>query len=279
MSTFLVTGAAGTLGSLVCRKLMQQGHYVRAMDINECALAGMNFNPEKFTKIYGDISDYRRCYKALKGVDVLIHAAALKNISVTETNSEDVIRVNVNGTQNLASAAIERGVKHAIFISSDKAVEPTTLYGSSKQVGEHIWKSASRIQNKTQFTIIRSGNFWESNGNFMEIWKQQKEKGLPITITDMDMWRHFINAEEVADLVLDLNGITDPKYDKEPAINCYTFIPKMQEYNIFEIMLQMFGENQEFIVTGRRQGEKLHERLKMEDEIPVLHTNKFEVVR
>jgi len=112
MKTVLITGAAGTLGSTLCKKALKAGYKVRAMDINECALAQMNYDPTYFTKIYGDFSNYRRCYKALKDVDILLHVGALKNITITETNSEDVIRINVNGTQNLASAAIERGIKH-----------------------------------------------------------------------------------------------------------------------------------------------------------------------
>jgi FlaA1/EpsC-like NDP-sugar epimerase len=161
---------------------------------------------------------------------------------------------------------MERGIKHAIMISSDKSVYPTTLYGATKQVGEHIWKAAGRIQNTTKFTIVRSGNFWESNGNVFSTWDRQKEEGKPLTLTHEEMYRYFIEIDDLVNIILDL-----------PLEN-QTVIPFMKEFNILETLLLKYGEDQEYIVTGLRQGEKLHEQLKYPDEKTVFICNDYEVV-
>jgi FlaA1/EpsC-like NDP-sugar epimerase len=266
MSVYLVTGGAGSIGRVLCKELINRGHKVRCLDINESALAALSFPKDRFTKIYGDISDYQRVMKAMRGVDVVIHCAALKNIEISEINAPDCIRINVLGTQNVAEACLERQVKHAIMISSDKSVFPTTLYGASKQVGEHIWKAAGRIQNTTKFTIVRSGNFWESNGNVFTTWDRQKEEGKPLTLTHEEMYRYFIEIEDLVNIILDL-----------PPEN-QTIIPFMKEFNILETLLLKYGEDQEYIVTGLRQGEKLHEQLKYPDEKTVEINNFYEVV-
>lgn len=266
MKTYLITGGAGSLGKVLCEKLISRGHRVRCMDINECELALMNYPKERFTKIYGDVSDYARVMKAIRGVDVVIHCAAMKNIEITEINAPDSIRVNVIGTQNVAEAAMERGIKHAILISSDKSVAPTTLYGATKQVGEHLWKAAGRIQTTTKYTIIRSGNFFESAGNVFEVWEKQKEEDKPLTITDIDMTRYFIEIEDLAEIVIDIE------------LENQIVVPIMKEYNMMNLMLLKYGEEQPFIVTGLRQGEKMHEQLKYPDERVICITNFYEVV-
>jgi len=266
VSTYLVTGAAGSLGQALCGKLIESGHKVRAMDINEAGLASMRFPKEQFTKIIGDVSDYSRVMKAMRGVNTVIHCAALKNIEITEINAPDCVRVNVIGTQNIAEAALERGISHAIFISSDKSVHPTTLYGATKQVGEHIWKAAGRIQNKTSFTIIRSGNFFTSNGNVFEVWEREYKEGKPLTITDLNMMRFFIEIDDLSDIILDL-----------PTMN-QTIIPFMKEYNLMDLLILKYGDEQPFIITGARQGEKMCEQLKYPDEKTISICNFYEVV-
>jgi UDP-N-acetylglucosamine 4,6-dehydratase len=236
------------------------------MDTHEAGLAALSFPKDQFTKVFGDVSDYDRVMKAMRGVDTVIHCAAMKNIEISEVNCPDCVRINVIGTQNVAEAALERGIKHAIAISSDKAVFPTTLYGATKQVGEHIWKAAGRIQTKTAFTILRSGNFWESNGNFLETWNKQKTEGKPLTLTDPDMQRFFIEVEDVADIILDLSPINQ------------TVIPIMKEYNILDVLIMQFGDEQEYIVTGLRQGEKLRESLMYPDEKIISVCNAYMVV-
>jgi FlaA1/EpsC-like NDP-sugar epimerase len=192
--------------------------------------------------------------KAMRGVDVVIHCAAMKNIEISEINAPDCVRINVNGTLCVAEAAMERGIKHAIMISSDKSVAPTTLYGSTKQVGEHIWKAAGRIQSTTAYTIVRSGNFWESSGNFLEVWERQKAEGKPLTVTDLNMMRYFIDVPDLVEIIINL-----------PVKN-QTIIPFMKEYNLLDVLLLKYGEEQDYVITGCRQGDKLREQLRYPDE-------------
>jgi UDP-N-acetylglucosamine 4,6-dehydratase len=266
MSVFLVTGGAGSLGRVLCHKLIQRGDKVRCLDINECALAEMNYPLDRFTKIYGDISDLERLRMAMDGVDVVIHCAALKNLVITENNPYDCIRINVNGTSNVSKIAIEHKIKHAIFLSSDKSISPTTLYGSTKQAGEHIWKTAGRMQTHTAFTIVRSGNFFVSSGNVFELWKKQKAADKPLTITHVDMERFFIEVEDLADIILDL-----------PMEN-QTIVPLMKEYNVLSLLLLKYGEEQEYVVIGLRQGEKLREQLRYPNEKTTEINNFYEVI-
>ena len=271
MAVVLCTGASGSLGKILVDKLIKRGDHVRAMDIHESALAQMAYPPEVFTKIYGDISDYNRVLKAMKGVDIVYHLAALKNIVITEENAPDCVRINVIGTQNVAEAAIERKVKQAIFVSSDKSVEPSTLYGSTKQTGEHLWKAAARIQNTTIFTIVRSGNFFESAGNVFEIWDKCVKEGKPLPITDLEMERYFIEVPDVADILIELPDTEE--------FNGSVVIPFMKEYNMMDLMLLKYGDDVDFIVTGKRQGEKMKEKLKYDDEKAIYICNQYEVVR
>jgi UDP-N-acetylglucosamine 4,6-dehydratase len=271
MSTYLVTGGAGSLGKILCDKLIQKGHRVRAMDINEAALASMVYPAEKFTKIYGDISDERRVYKALRGVDVVIHCAAMKNLLVTEWNAEDCVRINILGTQHIAEQSVERKVKQCIFISSDKAVECSNLYGATKLAGEQLWKAQARRQNNTIFTIIRSGNFFESAGNCFEIWDKCIAENKPLPITDTEMERYFIEASDVADIAIDL----PLNYEMNGAV----VIPFMKKYNILTLVLAKYGEETPFIITGKRQGEKITEKLKYDDEQTIFICNAYTVVK
>jgi len=187
-------------------------------------------------------------------VDVVIHCAAMKNIDITEINATDCVRTNVIGTQNVAEAAMERGIKHAIFISTDKSVAPVSLYGATKLVSEHIWKAAGRIQNRTKFTCLRSGNFFESNGNVFEVWEKQYAEGKPLTVTDTEMLRYFIDIDEVAEIILQLD------------VRNFTAIPLMKEYSMMDLLILKYGDEQEFIITGKRQGEKMREELNYPDE-------------
>lgn len=250
MTTFLITGGAGSLGREIVQRL--PNNTVRVLDIDEAGLSDIKEMYPDTRCLYGDIRDMNRVMLAMKGVDVCIHTAAMKNINVTEYNVPELIHTNVTGTQNLVLSAIEHGVKHFIFVSSDKAVNATTAYGATKLMGENIIKWGGRIQNKTKFTIIRPGNFWKSKGNVFEVWDKQKTRGQPLTITSDAMIRYFIEAGEVANIVIGLCGYTT-------GFNT-TVIPKMKRYVIAEELRNRYpGEPIKNI--GIRNGEKLMEKL------------------
>lgn len=250
MTTFLITGGAGSLGREIIERLTN--NTVRVLDIDEAGLSDLKEMYPDTRGLYGDIRDLSRVRLAMKGVDVCIHTAAMKNINVTEYNVPELIRTNITGTQNLVLSAIEQEVKQFIFVSSDKAVYPTTTYGTTKLLGENIVKWAGKIQNRTKFTTIRPGNFWKSKGNVFEVWEKQKSRGQPLTITSDAMLRYFIDAGEVANMVIGLCGYT-------PGFNT-TVIPKMKQYVIAEELRKRYpGEMIKRI--GIRDGEKLVEKL------------------
>ena len=253
MSTILITGSAGSLGSILTQLYVDRGDTVRAYDINEAGLADLKEKHDNIRVIYGDITDRERLEFAMRGVDAVIHTAAMKNISITEKNPEQTIKTNVQGTLNVAMAAIAQGVKKAIFISSDKAVDSVLIYGDTKALGEKLWKWAHQIGGGTKFSTIRSGNFWESRGNVFETWAQQEARKENITLTHKDMQRYFIKTDEMAKFVLDVEQV---------MIGGEIFIPDMKRYFMYGLA-KTYAERAgtEIEITGIREGEKLEESL------------------
>ena len=249
MSTYLITGGAGSLGRALVAKLENTRHTVRVVDNSESALAALKNTYPDTRCMYGDIRDMERMRDALDGVDVCIHAAALKNIDVTEYNTPELIKTNVGGTENIIKACAYNSVERLISISSDKAVHPTTAYGTTKLLGEDLMKWAARIGHPSELITFRPGNFWSSNGNVFEVWERQVNDGQPITITDPAMERYFIPLADVARVILDM-GLPDG----------HTIVPSMECFNIAQIAKERYPAAQTKII-GRRPGEKMKEEL------------------
>lgn len=250
MTTFLITGGAGSLGREIVQRITNST--VRVLDIDEAGLSDIKEMCPDTRILYGDIRDIGRVNMAMQGVDVCIHTAAMKNINITEYNLPELIYTNVTGTQNLILSAIEQGVKHFIFVSSDKAVHPTTSYGTTKLMGENLVKWASKVNRTTKFTIIRPGNFWKSKGNVFEVWEKQAKQEKPLTLTNNMMIRYFIEAEKVAILIIGLAGDT--------LFSRTTIIPKMKRFVISEELRKRYP-HAEINMIGRREGEKDIEKL------------------
>jgi len=258
MNIVLVTGAAGSLGKCLVREYLHNGYTVRAYDINESALAQLKTDFPDIRAIYGSITDLGRLEQAMVGIDIVISAAAMKNIEITEDNPKETIETNINGTYNVAIAAANQKVKKAIFISSDKAVESVLLYGHSKLVGEKLWKWSNKHSKGTIFSTIRSGNFWESNGNVFEIWDRQTKQGKNITLTDLNMERYFIHTRDVAKFVLKVEQIME---------GGEIFIPEMKLYRMGDLAAEHAERaGTQVEVTGIRAGEKLVEHLWTQEE-------------
>ena len=253
MNTILITGAAGSLGSILTRLYVERGDTVRAYDINEAGLADLKDKHDSIRVIYGDITDRERLEFAMRGVGTVIHTAAMKNISITEKNPEQTIKTNVQGTLNVAMASIAQGVEKAIFISSDKAVGSVLIYGDTKAIGEKLWRWAHQIGGDTKFSTIRSGNFWESSGNVFETWAKQEANGENITLTDNYMKRYFIQTKEVAKLILEVEQVMS---------GGEIFIPSMKLYHMQSLAKEYARRaGTEIEIIGIREGEKLKEEL------------------
>lgn len=256
--TVLITGGAGSLGQVLALYYAGTGHTVRVLDLNEGGLAALDH--PGIRKLYGSICSPDRLALAMRGVDIVIHTAAMKNLDIAEYNIEDLVATNIQGTLNVARAALDAYVPVSIFISSDKAVEPTTAYGASKQMGERIWLWAHRVSRAAQFMIFRSGNFEQSAGNVFEVWKRQAAVGGALTITHPDMWRYFIPIDRAAELIARMPG---------EANGGDIVIPVMKKQRIGDLARSMYPGIGTHVI-GPRPGEKMTERLMTDDERDII---------
>jgi len=253
----LITGGAGSIGSSLTKTLLDYSvKSIRVFDNNEHALFKLShsLNDSRVEPLLGDILNKDRIELAVLGSDIIIHTAALKNIEITEYNPIEAIDVNVNGTINLLKSIIKNKSQIFINISIDKVAESSTLYGTTKQLGERLTNWAGAHINTTKFATVRLGNIIETRGNVFEVWNEQIKNNLPLTITDPKMKRYFFHMNEAVDFIIQCM-----LHVNKGEI----FVPKMKLHKITDIASKL-SKNQKII--GPRQGEKLQEILITEDE-------------
>ncbi|MBS3926352.1 MAG: SDR family NAD(P)-dependent oxidoreductase [Nitrosarchaeum sp.] len=254
----LVTGGSGSIGSKITKRLLEYPvKQVRVLDINEHSLFTLNrsINDSRLRLLLGSILDKERVEMACKDVDIVIHTAAVKNLDITEFNPIETIDTNINGTVNLIKTIIRTKPKKFINISTDKAAEPSTLYGVTKQLSEHLTSWAGGHITTTKFATIRFGNVFETRGNVFEIWKEQNDNNHDLTITDPKMKRYFIHVDDSVEFILSILSLM-----KVGEI----FVPKMKLYNMKNLASQVSKKHK---IIGIRPGEKLEEILITRDEI------------
>jgi len=250
--TVLITGGAGSLGYELTREILRYPvNSVRVLDINEHALFQMNrhIKNSKLRLLLGSILDKERVEMAGSKADIIIHTAAVKNIEITEFNPIESVDVNVNGTINLIKMAIRNKPKKFLNISTDKAAEPSTLYGTTKQLSEKITSWAGHHIKETKFASARFGNIIETKGNVFEIWNEEQDKGESLSLTNPAMQRYFFHVNEAVNFVL--KSLT-------MANKGEIFVPKMKSYSIKQMANKI---SQKHKVIGLRQGEKINEVL------------------
>jgi UDP-N-acetylglucosamine 4,6-dehydratase/5-epimerase len=256
-STILVTGGAGSVGSVLVKKILEYPvKSLRVLDIDEHALfrLGRSVNDKRLRLLLGDILDKDRIELAGNDVDIIIHTAAIKNIEISEFNPIETIETNINGTVNLIKMAIKSKPKLFLNISTDKAAEPSTLYGTTKQLGERLTSWAGGHVTTTKFSTIRFGNIFETRGNVFEIWDDELKQKKPLSITDPLMNRYFFHVSEAVDFILNYL----------PSLKSGTIvIPKMKEYKMKDLASKISKNHK---IIGIRFGEKLNEILITEDE-------------
>ncbi len=258
MATVLITGAGGSLGSALTRRFATEGYKVRALDNHEPSLSRLK--NENVRLLLGDIKDESRMNFALEGCDYCIACASYKNLDLTEYSLEDTYKTNVLGTLKTAKACHNQKVKKAILISSDKAVEPISIYGVTKLAQEHIWLWMARVQKVTDFIIIRLGNIEWSSGSVLQIWKEQIERGEKITVTHPQCERYFISDGSASDFILNMT---------QTGSNGKIYIPKMITKRIYDMAFEFVnGDADKITITGLRHGEKVMERLYSQEEAP-----------
>jgi len=216
--TVLVTGAGGSIGSELCRQIiLWKPQKLIMLDVSEFAIYKLleELKQDSFTHtidlipLIGSVQDYQFIEKIFNRfvVDTIYHAAAYKHVPLMEQNVMQCIANNVFGTLNMAKLAIASKVKHFIFVSTDKAVNPTNFMGASKRLAEIICQTLSTQNTKTCFSIVRFGNVLASSGSVVPLFKKQIEKGGPITLTHLDITRYFMTITEAAQLVIQAGSI------------------------------------------------------------------------
>lgn len=253
----LITGGTGTLGKELLKR-SQKFYKTIVYSRDELKQAQMRTNfpeggPSGIRYFIGDVRDKKRLLQAMKGVDLVIHAAAMKRIETCEYNPQEAIQTNIIGSQNVCEAAIESGVKKCILVSTDKAPNASTLYGATKLAAERIFIASNNL-GTTRFSVVRYGNVIGSRGSVFELWEKQKSENQPITITNNEMTRFFWKIEEAALFVLTMLDVM-----KGGEI----FLPKMKGFKIRELA-ETFSDNIKEI--GLRGIEKMHEILMTEEE-------------
>ena len=213
----------------------------------------------KLRYFIGDVRDKDRLYRAFHGVDVVIHAAAVKHVTVAEYNPLEAIKTNINGAMNIIDAAIDRGVKQVVALSTDKAVNPINLYGATKLVSDKLFVSGNAYAGgtKTTFSVVRYGNVTGSRGSVVPFFNKLIEKGVKeLPITDYRMTRFWITLDQGVDLVF--RALKEAKGGE-------IYVSKIPSYKITDLAKAM-NPGTELKEVGIREGEKLHEVMITEED-------------
>ena len=257
----LITGGAGSLGQALVKELLKHNpKSIRIFDQSEYALWDMqrHFSEKNIRFLVGDVRDRDRLYRACVGVDIIVHAAALKHVPMCEYNPIEAVKTNILGSINIIDASLDRGVDKVLAISSDKAVHPINLYGATKLTMEKLFTHAN-VYGDTRFSCVRFGNFKGSIGSVLPLWYKQIEEGKKITVTEKEMTRFWITLDKAAEFVIKCIDMI-----KGGEI----FIPKMPRVELSEL-INSIAPDAKLEIIGGRAGEKLSELLFNEGESPI----------
>lgn len=256
----LITGGTGSFGKTFVRKLLK--YDVKKIivfsrdELKQYEMAQENTDP-RMRFFIGDVRDKDRLYRAFDGVDVVVHAAALKHVGACEYNPFEAIKTNIYGAENIIEAAIDRGVKRVIALSTDKAAAPVNLYGATKLASDKLFIAANSYvgDKETRFAVVRYGNVVGSRGSVVPFFKKVRHTG-KIPITDVRMTRFWITLDQGAQFVLD-----NIKRMRGGEI----FVPKIPSMKVVDLAKAIAPEC-DIEIVGIRPGEKLHEAMITEDD-------------
>ncbi|ATH93706.1 polysaccharide biosynthesis protein [Bacillus glycinifermentans] len=262
----LITGGTGSWGTELTKKLLlYKPKEIRIFSRNEFTQIGMqrefNHHPS-LTFIIGDVRDYLSLESACQDIDYIFHLAALKHVPICEEQPDEALKTNVVGTQNVIRAALAHRVKKVIDVSTDKAADPVNFYGMTKALGERLMIRANDYRGHTDFVCIRGGNVLGTNGSVVPLFKRFIQKGEDLTLTSKEMTRFFLTVGEAIDLLLKAS---------EEALGGEIFVMKMKACNILdlaEVLIEQMGSSVGIKEIGIRPGEKLHEVLVSDHEVP-----------
>jgi len=258
--SILITGGTGSFGKKFIEMVLKEYPDVKKLvvysrdELKQFEMA-QKFSPKKHKAIryfIGDIRDAHRFNRACEGIDIIIHAAALKQVPAAEYNPFECIKTNVLGAQNIIDAALDQGVQKVVALSTDKAAAPINLYGATKLCSDKLFIAANNMKGKrdVKFSVVRYGNVIGSRGSVIPFFQKKCEEGV-LPITHPDMTRFNISLEDGVKLVF---------FALQNAIGGEIFVPKIPSYRITDVATAVSPSSEQKIV-GIRPGEKLHEEM------------------
>ncbi|MGP7818527.1 UDP-N-acetylglucosamine 4,6-dehydratase (inverting) [Niallia sp. 01092] len=264
----LVTGGTGSFGRKFISKILDmnvQKVIVFSRDELKQYEMAQEYTDSRMRFFIGDVRDKDRLYRAFEGVDIVIHAAALKHVGACEYNPFEAVKTNIHGAQNIIEAAIDKGVQKVIALSTDKACSPVNLYGATKLASDKLFVAANSYvgDKETSFAVVRYGNVVGSRGSVVPFFKKMKETG-ELPITDERMTRFWITLEQGVQFVLD---------SLERMHGGEIFIPKIPSMKVVDLAKAIAPECS-IKYVGIRAGEKIHEAMITEDD--ARHTLEFD---
>ena len=258
----LITGGTGSFGKKFVETILKRYPEVKRIviysrdELKQFELK-QKYPESKYPQLrffIGDVRDGERLKRACEGVDVIIHAAAIKQVDTAEYNPEECIKTNIHGAQNVINAALQTGVKHVVALSTDKACAPINLYGATKLTSDKLFTAANNISGSKdiKFSVVRYGNVMGSRGSVIPFFIHKRDNGVKeLPITDMPMTRFNISLQAGVDLVM---------YAIGHHLGGEIFIPKIPSYHIVDVA-KAIAPNIPLVEVGIRPGEKLHEEM------------------
>jgi UDP-N-acetylglucosamine 4,6-dehydratase (inverting) len=258
--TVLITGGTGSLGKALTSHILKNHIGIKKLvilsrDEQKQFQMAQEFSEKKYPQIryfLGDVRDQDRLVRAFQGVDIVIHAAAMKHVHLAEYNPDECIKTNIGGAQNVIHAALQTNVSNVVALSTDKACAPINLYGATKLTSDKLFVAANNIKgaNPIKFSVVRYGNVMGSNGSVIPFFIKKRLEG-KLPITDMSMTRFNISLQGGVDMVM---------HAIEHAWGGEIFIPKIPSYKITDVAKAVAPEC-ELEIVGIRPGEKIHEEM------------------
>lgn len=258
--SILITGGTGSLGKALTKHIIANYPSVKRLvifsrDEQKQFQMNLEYPADKYPQIrffIGDVRDKDRLTRALKGIDYVIHAAAMKHVPIAEYNPDECVKTNIHGAQNVIDACLETNVERVVALSTDKACAPINLYGATKLASDKLFVAANNIRgnNPIRFSVVRYGNVMGSNGSVIPFFINRKKDGI-LPITDPNMTRFNISLQGGVDMVM------------HALFNAWggeIFIPKIPSYRIIDVA-EAVGPECEHRVVGIRPGEKVHEEM------------------
>lgn len=257
-SSILITGGTGSFGKAFLSQVLQENRPSRVVifsrdELKQYEMNQIWGNDDRVRFFLGDIRDRDRLAMALRGVDYVVHAAALKQVDTAEYNPMEYVKTNILGSENVIQAAIEMGVKKVVALSTDKASSPINLYGATKLTADKLFISSNHysVEGGTRFAVVRYGNVMGSRGSVIPFFRRIANDGGPIPITDRAMTRFWITLPQAVDFVVD---------SLASMHGGELYVPRIPSMRIVDLA-EAIAPGVETVEVGIRAGEKLHEEM------------------